>query len=89
MPVCNAERTIGHAVKSILLQAYENGEAFVIDGRSTDRTLGILSRVSRNPHLFGFRVARSNVLRGQLTLTLQKSVQTTPWSYGIAFTSII
>ena len=43
MPVCNAERTIGHAVKSILLQAYENGEAFVIDDDSTDRILSILS----------------------------------------------
>lgn len=42
MPVYNAERTIGPAVRSVLQQSYANWELLVLDDGSTDCTLEIV-----------------------------------------------
>ena len=44
LPVYNAEATIELAIRSILLQTYENWECLVLDDGSTDRTLEIVHR---------------------------------------------
>ena len=43
--VCyNAERCIENAIKSVLSQTYNNIEYIIVDGASTDGTLGIISK---------------------------------------------
>lgn len=39
IPVYNMERTIARAIKSFIMQKYENKELIVLDGGSTDKTL--------------------------------------------------
>lgn len=44
MPVYNAERYVGKAIESILLQTYRDFEFLIIDDGSTDRSLSILRK---------------------------------------------
>lgn len=47
--VClNSEKTIEKTIKSILKQNYPNKEIIIIDGKSTDRTLEILNKYSKD-----------------------------------------
>lgn len=46
--VLNNEKTIGDAIKSVLSQCYENIEYIIVDGGSTDDTLGIISKYAKN-----------------------------------------
>ena len=47
--VClNSEKTIEKTIKSILEQNYLNKEIIIIDGKSTDRTLEILNKYSKD-----------------------------------------
>ena len=39
IPVYNMEKTIARAIKSFIMQKYENKELIVLDGGSTDKTL--------------------------------------------------
>ncbi|MGI6585248.1 MAG: glycosyltransferase [Lutisporaceae bacterium] len=45
---CNSEKYIEDAIKSVLMQTYRNIEHIIIDGGSTDRTLDIINKYSRN-----------------------------------------
>lgn len=44
MPVYNCQRTLGVAIRSILLQTYQNWELFLIDDGSSDETLRVAQR---------------------------------------------
>jgi len=44
MSVLNAEKTIANALESFKIQTYCNKELIIIDGKSTDETLAILSQ---------------------------------------------
>ncbi len=46
--VLNNEKTIGDAIKSVLSQCYENIEYIIVDGGSTDDTLGIIGKYAKN-----------------------------------------
>jgi glycosyltransferase involved in cell wall biosynthesis len=46
--VLNNENTIGDAIKSVLSQCYDNIEYIIVDGGSTDDTLGIISKYAKN-----------------------------------------
>lgn len=45
--IYNGDKHIGHALKSIIGQPYKNIELIVVDGGSTDDTLGVLEEYSK------------------------------------------
>lgn len=47
-PVLNGERYLEDCIRSVLNQSYDSIEHVIVDGKSTDRTLDILSRYSKD-----------------------------------------
>lgn len=45
IPVFNREKTIERAVRSILMQTYQNVEVIVVDDCSTDRTVALVNKI--------------------------------------------
>ncbi len=60
MPAFNAERTIQHAIESVLGQDYQNWELLITDDGSTDSTSAILARFT-DPRIRTFRQPNGGV----------------------------
>ena len=65
MPVYNCEQTIAQAIRSILLQTYENWELILIDDCSTDGTLAV-ARQFTDPRIRIFSDEKNRKLPAQL-----------------------
>ncbi|EPA1952414.1 glycosyltransferase family 2 protein [Vibrio alginolyticus] len=52
MPVYNGEKTIFHAIKSVLCQSYTNWELIIVDDRSQDATRSIVDRIDDERVIF-------------------------------------
>lgn len=70
IPVYNAEKYIGEAIKSILNQTYKNFELIIVDDGSTDNTIQVISkykderiRVIRNKKNMGIPFTRNRGLK--------------------------
>ena len=67
IPTYNAERFIGKAVQSVLLQTHRNFELIVIDNASTDNTGGVVEA-------FASKDARIRLIRNEKNIGFQRSV---------------
>jgi glycosyltransferase involved in cell wall biosynthesis len=90
VPVFNAERFIGHALRSVLAQSYAVGDVVVVDDGSEDASaqvaldVGPPVRVVRRPHA-GIGAARSHAMslvRGEFIVPLDADDLLTPQSIG-------
>jgi len=69
MAVRNGERTVGHAIQSILNQTYENWELIIVDDGSTDSGMDIVA--SFRDHRI--RVIQNDVSQG-LSISLNRAI---------------
>ncbi|HLD29987.1 MAG TPA: glycosyltransferase, partial [bacterium] len=73
LPVCNGEKTLGRAVRSILRQTYGNFELLIINNGSSDSTEKVVCGLMRNEKRIRYFVLRKPDLVAALNLGLEKA----------------